>query len=184
MQDYTRLKAWKSAHALVPAVYHATDGFPRSESYSPTSQIRRAAVSIPSNIAEGCGCSSRPDFARILSIALGSCSELEYQHLLCRDLGFLKQDTYPVLTDDLTGVKRMLSGLLNSLKREIAAGQSPVSCVGRGAWILTARRARASALSRVGAALTQYYLLFTVNCLPLTPIQSPPATIHPCPSDP
>lgn len=116
MQDYMQLEVWQRSHRLTLAVYRETDHFPRSEAYNLTSQIRRSSVSIPSNIAEGCGRSSRPDFARFLAIALGSCCELQYQLLLSRDLGLLGAHNYSVLHHEVIGVKRMLSGLAGSLQ--------------------------------------------------------------------
>ncbi len=71
-------------------MYQASAGFPQSETYALTSQIRRAAISIASNIAEGCGRKTETEFARFLQIAMGSASEVQYDLLLARDLGFLK----------------------------------------------------------------------------------------------
>ena len=92
MKDFRKLEVWEKAHALTLSVYHAADPFPREELYGLTSQIRRAAVSIPTNIAEGCGRGSEAELARFLQIAMGSASEVEYELLLARDLGFLKLD--------------------------------------------------------------------------------------------
>ena len=82
MRDFRSLKVWEKSHRLTLAVYQATMNFPREERYSLTQQIRRASVSIASNIAEGCGRKGAADFARFLQIAMGSASELEYQFLL------------------------------------------------------------------------------------------------------
>jgi four helix bundle protein len=115
VQDYMRLEVWQRSHRLALAVYRVTKLFPPSEAYNLTSQIRRSSVSIPSNIAEGCGRSSRSDMARFLSIALGSCCELQYQLLLSHDLEILNQKDYGALNQEVIGVKRMLSGLVGSL---------------------------------------------------------------------
>jgi len=77
MKDFRNLKAWEKAHQLTLKIYKVTEEFPREELYGLTSQIRRACVSIPTNIAEGCVRSSDADFSRFLYIALGSTSELE-----------------------------------------------------------------------------------------------------------
>lgn len=115
MQDFRNLKVWQYAHQLVLDVYGATAAFPRAERYGLSSQMRRAAVSIPSNIAEGCGRGSDADFARFLSIAMGSASELEYQLLLARDLGWLHAEDYDVLHEAACRTRRLLNGLLRRL---------------------------------------------------------------------
>jgi four helix bundle protein len=94
MKDFRELKVWEKAHALVLNLYRETTSFPPSELYGLTVQIRRAAASIPANIAEGCGRGSSADFARFLQIAMGSACELEYHLLLARDLGFLGAATH------------------------------------------------------------------------------------------
>ena len=86
MRDFRKIKAWEKAHELTLAIYAATLSFPKDELYGLTSQMRRSASSIPTNIAEGCGRDSEADFARFLQIAIGSTTELEYQILLSRDL--------------------------------------------------------------------------------------------------
>ena len=87
MQHFRNLLVWQKSHEMVLQVYRISRDFPREELYGLTSQLRRAAVSIPSNIAEGCSRGSDADFGRFLIIALGSSSEVEYQLLLARDLG-------------------------------------------------------------------------------------------------
>lgn len=94
MKDFRHLQVWEESHQLVLAVYKATKEFPREELYGLTSQIRRASMSIPTNIAEGCGRGTDPDFARFLQIAMGSASEKEYQLILAGDLGFLPNEIY------------------------------------------------------------------------------------------
>ena len=109
---------WQKGHLLVLAVYKATASFPREEQYGLTSQIRRSAASIPSNIAEGCGRSGDAELARFLQIAIGSASELEYQLLLARELNFVSEAEHRQLWDDVTEVKRMLSSLIQKLKAD------------------------------------------------------------------
>ena len=116
MKDFRTLKVWEKAHHMVLAVYKATEIFPRQELYSLTNQIQRAAVSIPANIAEGCGKSGDADFGRYLQIAMGSASELEYLLLLAHDLQYLPDDTYQTLSNQLVEVRKMLNALLQRLK--------------------------------------------------------------------
>ena len=82
MKDFKKLKVWQKAHRLTLDVYQASATFPREELYGLTSQIRRSCLSIPSNIAEGCGRVSDTDFARFLQISMGSSSEVEYLLIL------------------------------------------------------------------------------------------------------
>lgn len=116
MQDFRQLKVWGRAHELVLKVYDSTNTFPSEERYGLTSQLRRASSSIPTNIAEGCGRSSDADFARFLSIAIGSASEVEYLLILSHDLNFVPQTSYEALTAHVTEVRRMLISLRRRLK--------------------------------------------------------------------
>jgi four helix bundle protein len=116
MRDYRELKVWAKAHGLVLDVYRATAGFPREEMYGLTSQIRRCCVSIPSNIAEGCGRDGEPELARFLVIASGSASELDYQLLLARDLGFLGETSYAKLSNGLSEIRKMLTSFIAKLR--------------------------------------------------------------------
>ncbi|MFP4345254.1 MAG: four helix bundle protein [Anaerolineales bacterium] len=116
MKDFRQLHVWEKGHRLVLEIYRVTQAFPREELYGLISQMRRSAASIPTNIAEGCGRRTDPDFARFLQFAMGSASELEYQLLLARDLGFLNDERYQLLTEDVEEVKRMLTGLLKRLR--------------------------------------------------------------------
>ena len=112
MQDFHKLKVWSKAHSLVLAVYRSTTRFPLPEVYGLTRQVRKAAASIPANIAEDCGRGSAPELSRFLRIAMGSASELEYHLLLARDLEFLKPQTHAELSQSLAEVKRMLTSLI------------------------------------------------------------------------
>ncbi len=116
MKNFRDLGVWHKAHLLALEVYKITAHFPKEELYGLTSQLRRAAASIPSNIAEGCGRGSDPDFARFLQIAMGSASEVEYQLLLAHDLSFISPANYTRLNDLVTEVKRMLTSLLQKLR--------------------------------------------------------------------
>jgi four helix bundle protein len=117
MKNFRQLKVSEKAHRLALDVYRATKKFPRDELYGLTSQCRRSASSIPSNLAEGC-CRSQADFARFVQIAAGSASELEYQLLLAKDLELLEVSEYQALTDAAEEVKRMLASLLSRLRAE------------------------------------------------------------------
>ena len=116
MQDFRNLKVWQRSHFLTIGIYQVTQNFPKSEAFGLTSQIRRAVVSIPSNIAEGCGRGSDADFRRFLQMAMGSAFEVDYQLLLSRDLGLLTQSDYDSLFAQVCEVKRMLNSLLQKLK--------------------------------------------------------------------
>ena len=118
MRDFRELKVWVKAHQLTLAAYETTTVFPRDELYGLTSQIRRSCVSIPANIAEGCGRGGDGEFGRFLQIAMGSASELEYHLLLASDLKFLDGSDYERLATEVTEVKRMLTSLIQKLKAE------------------------------------------------------------------
>lgn len=112
-QDFRDLVVWQKAIAFVTEVYRVTQTFPKEEMYGLTSQIRRAAVSVPSNIAEGQGRLTRGEFRQFLGHAKGSLAELETQLVISQNLGYVKE-AQPLL-DRLHEVARMLNGLLNSL---------------------------------------------------------------------
>ncbi len=116
MQDFRKLKVWEKSHAFVLDVYKSTEVFPKSELYGLTSQLRRSAMSVPMNIAEGCGRGSDADFGRFLQMSLGSASEADYQLLLSSDLRYLHPTAYERLGQSIQEVKRMLSSLLQKVK--------------------------------------------------------------------
>jgi four helix bundle protein len=118
--SYRDLVAWKKGMELAKAIYDATDSFPQNEMYGLVSQLRRAAVSIPSNIAEGQAHYTNPEFVRFLRHARGSLAEIETQLLIALDRGYLPQpriDELMIRTDELG---RILSGLIKSIKNEVA----------------------------------------------------------------
>jgi four helix bundle protein len=115
MQDFRRLEVWAKAHDLALFVYKVTEGFPRHELFGLTGQIRRAAVSVPANIAEGCGRTGDRELVRYLRIAMGSASELEYYGLLAHDLGLLTARAYRDIDSRDVEVKRMLASLITKL---------------------------------------------------------------------
>ena len=116
MKDFRSLKVWEKAHALTLVTYKLTEQFPKQELYSLTNQVQRAAVSIPANIAEGCGKDSDAELKRYFSIAMGSASELEYLLLLARDLGYLQGSNYQSAQNELVETRKMLNAFIQKLK--------------------------------------------------------------------
>lgn len=115
MQDFRNLRVWQAAHQLTLSVYRATAAFPQGEEYGLISQLRRASVSIGSNIAEGCGRSSDADTRRCLHIALGSACEVLNDALVARDLGLLDEPGFTALESHMSPVRRMLIRLIERL---------------------------------------------------------------------
>ena len=116
MQNFRELRVWQRSHQLALSIYHVTAEFPKHELYGLTSQMRRSATSVPTNIAEGCGRNSSAELARFLQIAMGSASELEYQLLLAHDLNLLSKLQHTQLETELIEIKRMLNSFLQKLK--------------------------------------------------------------------
>jgi four helix bundle protein len=123
MKDFRDLVVWQKAHRLTLSAYKLTATFPKEERYGLTSQIRRCAVSIAANIAEGCGKRGNAEFQRFLNIASGSASELEYEFMLARDLGFVTGTDYAEVEQQVTEVKRMLAGLVNKVAADRAVAE-------------------------------------------------------------
>ncbi|MDO8690704.1 MAG: four helix bundle protein [Dehalococcoidia bacterium] len=119
-QGFKQLVAWQKGYQLSLDIYKATGTFPSTETYGLASQMRRAAVSIPANIAEGYNRQYRKEYLQFLSIASGSLAELETYLLLARDLGYLQRDRFNPLDDVRKDVGRVLSGLIKSLRRTLA----------------------------------------------------------------
>jgi four helix bundle protein len=117
VKDFRTLKVWERSHSLTLKIYKATENFPKQEIYGLTSQIQRASVSIPTNIAEGCGKDSDAELKRYFLIAMGSSSELEYLLLLAYDLGYLPNDSYQNLHDELVEIRKMLNAFIQRLKK-------------------------------------------------------------------
>ena len=116
MGDYRKLQVWERSHRLALDVYHATKSFPREELFGLTSQLRRAAASIPANIAEGCGRNGDAELARFLDVAMGSANELDYHLLLARDLGLLGISDYEHLSFEAQGVANMMATFIHTLR--------------------------------------------------------------------
>ena len=118
VRSYRDLVAWQKAMDLVTEIYRVSHKFPREELFALTSQLRRAAVSVPSNIAEGQAKSSRKEFLYFLSNAKGSLSEVETQILIARNLGYTDEDDLNFLLGLSAEVGRILNGLLASLREK------------------------------------------------------------------
>jgi four helix bundle protein len=117
MRPHEKLSVWQRAIDLVTSVYKSTVSFPSHERFGLTSQIRRAAVSIPANIAEGAARDSQKEFTHFLSNAQGSASELETELLIARKLGYLDLPSYTGLRNEVDSLGRMILGLSQSIKQ-------------------------------------------------------------------
>lgn len=117
MNNYKDLKVWQKAIDLTTKVYEVVNCFPDKERFGLISQITRSAVSVPSNIAEGSGWNSSKEFNQFLGIALGSCYELETQMLIAKNIGYLNEEKYQELSEDLIEIQKMISGLKKSLNK-------------------------------------------------------------------
>lgn len=117
MHKYKELKVWQKAMDLAEAIYDVTKGFPSEEKYGVTSQLRRCAISIPSNIAEGAGRNTNKDFSRFLDVSVGSLFELETQVLLSSRVGFLNLSSKDTLIDEVSQIHAMLIGLKKTLNK-------------------------------------------------------------------
>ena len=116
MQDYRDLKVWEKAHQFVLTVYKYTQTFPKEEKYGLKSQLRRAAASIPANIAEGAGRGTASELAQFIQIAAGSAGEADYLLYLCGDLDYIGEDEYGKLSGELTEIRKMLTALIKTLR--------------------------------------------------------------------
>lgn len=116
MQDFTKLKVWQKAHNLTVNLYKITSNFPNDEKFGLTNQLRRATVSIESNIAEGCGHNGDKEFSRFLDIAQGSCFETKCQIYIARDLEYISFDKSTLVVSKIDEVMRMIHSLNQKLK--------------------------------------------------------------------
>lgn len=116
MHRYKDLKFWQLSRAFCKEIYEVTNLFPETEKFGLVSQLRRASVSVPSNIAEGASRSSNKDFNRFLVISLGSCYEIETQLLLSFDLGFINENELERLNNSLHQIIKMMSKFCSTLK--------------------------------------------------------------------
>lgn len=116
MRDHRKLRAFELADEVALLIYQATADFPKEELYGLTAQMRRAAVSVPSNIVEGCTRDSQADYLRFLYIAFGSLRELHFQLGLSKRLGFLKEQNSPPVEEKIVEAEKVLNGLIGALK--------------------------------------------------------------------
>jgi len=117
MAHFKEFLVWQKSINFVTEIYKETESFSKSEMYGLVSQIRRATVSIASNIAEGNSKRSVPDYVQFLRISRGSCAEVETQLIISKNLGFLNEEKSLKLNQDITEFSKMLNGLINSLKQ-------------------------------------------------------------------
>jgi four helix bundle protein len=117
MFDFRKLTIWQEGHQLTLSIYQVTRQFPKEELFGLTGQMRRAAASVPHNIAEGCGRSSYADLARFITMSMGSASELESQLLLAQDLTYLAPNDAEVLLAQCGSLRRMLQAFRNKIKQ-------------------------------------------------------------------
>ena len=115
MQRFTELRVWQRSHQLVLAVYRVSKSFPADERYGLLSQLRRAVLSVPTNIAEGSKRQGRSDYARFLNISEGSLAETEYLLMVGRDLGYVKPEQAGPLLEEV----RVIAGMLHSLRSKV-----------------------------------------------------------------
>ena len=118
LKSYKDLKVWQRSYQLCFEIYKITNGFPDEEKYGLTSQLRRAAVSVPSNISEGYGRKTTPEYIQFLYIAYGSVCEIETQILLSGDLGYISNGRLEMLNEGIREVERMLKALIRSLENK------------------------------------------------------------------
>ncbi|MBT3382403.1 MAG: four helix bundle protein [Prolixibacteraceae bacterium] len=116
MKKFKNLKVWQKGMDLVKNVYKSSKNFPKEELFGLTSQIRRSAISIPSNVAEGSGRGTDKDFKRFLDIAVGSSYELETQIIIANELKFLSENDFNDLSLKVNEIQKMIAGLHKSLK--------------------------------------------------------------------
>ncbi|WAC10867.1 four helix bundle protein [Dyadobacter pollutisoli] len=119
MRDFRKYAVWEQSHRLVLELYQITARFPNEEKFGLVSQIRRAIVSVPTNICEGCGKASEKDFARFLGISFGSCQEIEYLMLLAKDLEYLNERSYDPIQIEIVSIKKQLYHLIKKLNAEV-----------------------------------------------------------------
>lgn len=123
MQNFKDLKVWQKAHQFSLKVYKITRLFPKEELFGLTNQLRRAAVSVAANIAEGCGRKTNKDFAYFLNISLGSANESEYFLILSGDLKYITEQDFQSLHIEINEVKAMLISLISKVRTKPAGPQ-------------------------------------------------------------
>lgn len=117
MLDYRKLNVWQKAHEFALGIYKISSGFPQNEIYGLVSQMRKAAVSIPSNISEGCGRIGNSELKQFLSISMGSANELEYQLFLACDLGYISRNDHKKLNSNIEEIRKMLASYIKKINK-------------------------------------------------------------------
>ena len=123
MKTHKDLDVWKKSVSLVTSIYEVTKTFPKDEIYGITNQIRRSAVSIPSNIAEGSARKGEKEFIQFLYISLGSMAELETQLIIANNLKYVKLNDYELMTGRLEEIRKMIIGLIKFVKNKIRSDE-------------------------------------------------------------
>ena len=118
MRDFKKYDIWKLSHQFTLTIYSISTSFPKDETYNLISQIRRSSLSIPTNIAEGCGRNSDKEFNQFLNIALGLATETEYLILLAKDLNYLNEVNYLLLDQQINTIKSKIYTLKNKLNQQ------------------------------------------------------------------
>jgi len=118
MREHTKLRAFELADDVAVLIYRITKSFPKNEIYGLTSQIRRASVSVPSNIVEGCARESQCEYLRFLEIAFGSLRELHYQFDLSRRLGYMNEDDFLSGSSKIMETEKVLGALVRSMRKD------------------------------------------------------------------
>ncbi len=116
MQNYQELRVWQKSHSFVLEIYKLTDDFPKTETFGLISQMRRSAVSVPANLAEGCGKNGTLDIAKFFQISLGSLHETEYYLLLSRDLSYITSEVFESRDLEIKEIKSMLISLIKTVR--------------------------------------------------------------------
>ena len=116
MRNFQELLVWQKSHELTLKIYQVSGSFPKEEVFGLSSQIRRSASSIPTNIAEGCGRNSNAEMKRFLVISTGSCSELEYQIMLAKDLGYLSDTLFKELPENVITIRKMIHSFIKRIE--------------------------------------------------------------------
>ena len=115
VKNHKDLEVWKKSIEFVTSIYRITKLFPQEEIYGLTNQLRRAAVSVPSNLAEGAARKSKVEFKQFLHVALGSLSEVETQLIISKNIRYINTDSFKKLNEELVTIRKMLIGLIKSI---------------------------------------------------------------------
>lgn len=115
MRDFTQLQIWQRSHILTLKIYKLTKGFPSEEIFALATQMKKSSYSIPTNIAEGCGRNTNPQFKRFLDFAAGSATEIQYQLILSKDLGYISESEFLPLHNEAIEIRKMIFAFMDKL---------------------------------------------------------------------